>query len=390
MKNFQLLIHHHAVAFQNQHNEIYLPSFIGRWVNALSNHFGQIGLLLYESDSLLSGQDELVRADNVILWSLGPSGKTWDRIPRIRRLQKACSQAALHADGLLVRGVTRRQMAVWNATHVPNKAFLLVGSLLDTKPTFRLNFWGVYKFIMWRWRIVEVKKMAMKGTLLANSPYLVGELAQLNLLADFVPTNSIRLDEFSPFCLREISYPCKILFCGRVVAEKGIIELLNSLAQLKYNQQFAFTVDIVGPVEPSFQQMCEQLIQKLGISDYVKWQGQIPYGENLFSFYRQADIFVLPTYYEGFPHAIWEAAASCCPVITTAVGGIPAMLEDKKHCLLVPPRDVDALAVAIKTLIGDNQLRTNIVTQAYRLAIGFSVDECAERLCDSLSEKWNI
>ena len=168
--------------------------------------------MLYESDTLRPEQDEIVRADNVTLWSLGAPGKTWDRIPRINRLKKVCARAAQQADGLLVRGVTPRQMDVWNATPLQNKAFLLVGSLRETKPILRPSFWGIYKFLMWRWRMVEVMQMAKQGVLIANSLHLVSELAQLNRSATFVPTNSIRLGEFAPFSIRKLSNPLRILF----------------------------------------------------------------------------------------------------------------------------------------------------------------------------------
>lgn len=387
MKNFRILIHHHVVAYQSASKAIYMPSFIGRWINALSDHVGQIGLLLYESETLLPEQDEIVWAENVTLWSLGAPGKTWDRIPRMKRLQKVCAQAAQQADGLLVRGVTPRQLDIWKATPVQNKAFMLVGSLLQTKPVLRPSFWGIYQAFMWHWRQVEIMQMTRQGVLMANSPLLVSELAQLGRSAKFVPTNSTRLDEFAPFQVRELSNPRKILFCGRVVPEKGISELIRAVAKLNLIQPC--TLDVVGPVDPLFRLSLDQLTQKLGISESVKWHGRIPYGDALFTFYRQADVFVLPTYYEGFPHVIWEAAANCCPVVTTRVGGIPALLKHEEHALLIPPKNVDAIVTNVKRLLSESVLRRRLVEQAYQHALGFTVEACAQKLAHVLTQEWN-
>jgi len=386
VKDIRILIHHHAVAYQGASKAIYLPSFIGRWINALSDHMMHIGLLLHESETLRPEQDDVIQAKNVSLWSLGAPGKTWDRMQRINRLRKVCAQAAQQADGLLVRGVTPRQMNVWDATPLHNRAFLLVGSMLETKPITRLTFWGIYQSLMWRWRRVEVLQMARQGFLLANSPHLVNELARLNRPATFVPTNSIRLDEFAPFYVREVAQPLKILFCGRVVPEKGIRELIHAMAKLNLIQPCV--LDVVGPVEPSFRLVLDELTKELGIHDSVKWHGRIPYGEALFSFYRQADVFLLPTYYEGFPHVIWEAAANCCPVITTSVGGIPALLTHEKQALLIPPKDIEAIVISVKRLFSETTLRENIVKQAYHHAQAFTVEACARKLASVLSQEW--
>jgi glycosyltransferase involved in cell wall biosynthesis len=384
MKNFRILIHHHAVAYRGTSNAIYLPSFIGRWINALSNHIGQIGLLLYESETLRPEQDEIVQAENVTLWSLGAPGKTWDRIPRIKRLRKVCAQAAQESDGLLVRGWTPRQMNVWISSPVKNKAFMLVGSLAETKLKLSPNFWRIYEILMLSWRKVEVVQMTKHGVVMANSPMLVSELARLNRPATFVPTNSIRLDEFSPCYVGKLSNPRRILFCSRVVAEKGIIELIHAVAKLNTVQPCI--LDIVGSVETSFFLTLDRLIQELGISESVKWHSRIPYGDALFKFYRQADVFVLPTYFEGFPHVIWEAAANCCPVVTTRVGGIPALWEDNRHGILVAPKDSSAIVDALNKLFNDDDFRHRLIRNAHVYAKEYTADACAVRLVNTLSE----
>lgn len=386
MRDFRLLIHHHAPVHQTASGALFLASFIGRWINALSHHVGQIGLLSYQTPTHLVEQDEIINAGNVKLWSLGPPGKTWDRFSRIKQLKKVCSVASENADGLLIRGVTPRQFDVWRSTDVPNKAFLLVGSLLQSRPVFRPSFWGFYEFFMPYWRKYEVLKISGQDTtLLANSPLIVSELAALNRPASFIPTNSIRADEFSHFEVRKISNPPKILFCGRVVPEKGVKELLEGVAQAFPRR--LFEMDMVGGANEEYRQELNALAGRLGIIKNIKWHGRIPYGPDLFAFYRQADVFILPTYYEGFPHVIWEAAANCCPVITTSVGGIPGLIKHEEHALLIPPKNVDSIISSVKRLLSDSGIREKIITNAYHHARSFSVEACAQRLVNALEKE---
>jgi glycosyltransferase involved in cell wall biosynthesis len=73
--------------------------------------------------------------------------------------------------------------------------------------------------------------------------------------------------------------------------------------------------------------------------------------------YAEADIFVLPTYREGFPNVVLEAMAAALPVVATTVGAIPDAVRDGEEGILVPPRDPAALQAALRRLVEDPQLR---------------------------------
>ena len=81
----------------------------------------------------------------------------------------------------------------------------------------------------------------------------------------------------------------------------------------------------------------------------------------------QCDIFVLPTYTEGFPNVILESMACGCAIVTTPVGAIPEMLEEengKHYGLMVEPRNVEQLKSSIEKMLSDidykNECRTNV------------------------------
>jgi glycosyltransferase involved in cell wall biosynthesis len=98
----------------------------------------------------------------------------------------------------------------------------------------------------------------------------------------------------------------------------------------------------------------EQLVQKLGLSDYVIFTGfrtDIPQITAIF------DIAVLASFYEGLGRVLLEAMVLGKPVIATRVGGIVDVVDDGKTGILVPPNDSEALAQALIKLLLDGELR---------------------------------
>jgi glycosyltransferase involved in cell wall biosynthesis len=94
------------------------------------------------------------------------------------------------------------------------------------------------------------------------------------------------------------------------------------------------------------------------------------------------DVLVLPSYaHEGIPQIILQAQAMSCAVVATTIGGIPEVVEDGVTGLLVPPRDPEALAEKISSLLEDPGLSARL-GQAARLRIEkhYSLDAMGERL----------
>ena len=83
-------------------------------------------------------------------------------------------------------------------------------------------------------------------------------------------------------------------------------------------------------------------------------------------YYAAADIFVLPSQREGMSNALLEAMASGLAVISTTVGAAEEMIEDGGRGLLVPPRDVEALRVALMRLLSNAELRKSCGEAAAR------------------------
>lgn len=384
----RLLIHHHDIAHVDASGEIWLSSGIARWVSALADQFESIGLLLHESIERSASQDTAVSRSNVELCSLGKPDYYLRRWTRNRRIRRACRLASPGAHGLLIRGMTPRQMLVWKYTDTPNSAFLLVRSPKQ-KRVVSISAKSLLNAAVNKFRELQYRRIARTDiVLMANATLHIPEIEQIaDRQAHFVPTNTIRMDEFTGVSVRPISSPIRLLFVGRLSFLKGLRELLKAVAILNAAGLSCRLTIVAATNEPEYSQLRE-LADRLNLKRSITWKKFIPFGKDLLATYRSADVFVLPSYTEGFPRVLWEAAANCTPIVTTQVGGIPALLEDNKHALLVEPKNSSALVDAITRVISDERLRSTLIHAAHALALDYSVESCAKKLAKILEREW--
>ena len=133
-----------------------------------------------------------------------------------------------------------------------------------------------------------------------------------------------------------------ILYLGRIAADKGLDELLHAAVQLRENGWHRFHMQIVGDGE--YMPRLKELHKELELTDYVSIEGPILDDEKKKASYLHTDLYVLPTYHEGFPRTLYEAMIFGTPIITTLVGGIPSLMKDGVNCLSIEPHNVGQLA----------------------------------------------
>lgn len=137
----------------------------------------------------------------------------------------------------------------------------------------------------------------------------------------------------------------KVLYLGRMTNDKGIIELLNAVAELKY-LNYKFHVDLVGDGE-YFEEL-KQLADELDINDAVFFKGATFDAQEIKSYFSNSDIYILPSYHEGFPRTLYEAMIYGTPIITTFVGGISSLMKDNENCLEIKPKSVESIVTSLK------------------------------------------
>lgn len=143
-----------------------------------------------------------------------------------------------------------------------------------------------------------------------------------------------------------------VLFVGRLDPKKDVGTLLAAMATVETDR----TLVIVG--DGRERGRLESLAETLGVP--AVFEGQVP-PQAVEDYYERAGIFVLPSVEgEGLPNVLLEAMARGLPVVATASGGVPSLIEDEKTGLLVPMRSPERLAESIQRLVDDDGLRTSM------------------------------
>lgn len=161
-----------------------------------------------------------------------------------------------------------------------------------------------------------------------------------------------------------------ILYAGTVNARKGYADMVKAFAKVaKDHQDWQIVFAGNGEIEQG-----KTLAEKLGISSQTLWLGWV-YGVDKDRAFREATVFCLPSYAEGFPMSVLDAWSYGLPVITTPVGGIPDVAMDGENMLLFNPGDVDALAKCMERMMDDVELRKRISKASLEFArTTFNID----------------
>ena len=155
-----------------------------------------------------------------------------------------------------------------------------------------------------------------------------------------------------------------LVFAGRLGPQKAVGVLLEALRRIS---DVTLVIAGDGPERPTL----ERRVAELGLDARVRFLGSVP-RETVLRLFRASDASVLPSAWENFPHTVVEALAVGCPVIATAVGGVPEVVRDGENGLLVPPGDAAALADAIERFFGDPSLRERLHGAAAPSVEGYS------------------
>jgi glycosyltransferase involved in cell wall biosynthesis len=139
--------------------------------------------------------------------------------------------------------------------------------------------------------------------------------------------------------------PTRLLFLGRLSPEKGLSVLLHALSRLN-SFPWSLTVAGDGPERCAL----EELATELALERRVHFLG---HRTDVASLLAASDVLVLPSLREGLPLAVLEAASLGIPVVASAVGGVPSVVEEGVTGLLVPPQDPGALVRALAELRAD-------------------------------------
>lgn len=152
-----------------------------------------------------------------------------------------------------------------------------------------------------------------------------------------------------------------LVYHGRVDRRKGALDTLDAVASLvAEGRKLRLIVSGIGPDTDAVAARVHEL--NLGAHTEITGYADYDAAPNV---YRRGDIFLSPTYAEGFSNTILEAMASGLPVVSCFAVGVVDCLRDGENGLLVTPGDVPALTEAIRRVLDDAPLRKRLAEAAY-------------------------
>lgn len=228
-------------------------------------------------------------------------------------------------------------------------------------------------------QVIEKFQSRMRHLLRLSDIYLCPSQSVVGDLA--------RLPEFDPAKVRFTPYGAggverhvsqtvagRVLFTGAALPRKGLPYLGLAAAQLARE---GFPVDVVVAGEAT------SVARRQPETTALKFLGVLDRGGMVQELSR-ADVFCLPSLTEGSPSAIFEALAFGIPVVTTPSSG--SVVQDGVEGFVVPERDAEAIAKAIKTIVGNRELRQSMSQAALAAAARYSDEACGAAFIDVIKE----
>ncbi len=200
------------------------------------------------------------------------------------------------------------------------------------------------KIRFWSYKFVD----AIISNSYSQQNFIINNFPHLSSKTDVI-TNVIDCKRFHPGDASSRSDIPVLFTTARISKEKNILNYIDALKILK-DQGIGFKVLWFGAVnnnESYFKEVTSKIID-LGLSDDVSFKAPVV---DIESKYREADIFVLPSLYEGFPNVICEAMATGLPVVCSDVCDNPYIVENDVNGLLFNPYSAKDIALKLKKAI---------------------------------------
>lgn len=364
-----IAFYYHIPVFKKG-GQFFVPSFLGVFIDSLASSVDTLFLVMHEVN-VQNEADYYLKSSNIKFVSLGLKTPAWHRMIFHKKILAEKLKQITEADFFLVRSPSPLAPFFGNYFDFTKIVFMVVGDYAEgrkqmEKKTFRsfmvngLLKWNDYLFLN------EMKRTKI----IVNSPALFQKYESIALSISQIKTTTLSARDFfkrADTCQGKL---IRLVFTGRIDLAKGLVELVSALAELNKIEK-KYTLDIVGWEAQNEQPVKKQLLElakQNGQQNQLTFHGKMSVGEELNRMYRQSDIYIIPSYHEGFPRTIWEAMANSCPVIATNVGSIPVFLENEQDAILIAPKSINQIVDAVENLVSNSVLRKRILENGYLLA----------------------
>lgn len=208
----------------------------------------------------------------------------------------------------------------------------------------RKNLLSRIALMLYRWSFRFPKKVFFQNT--DDRDLFVSKRLIASAQADLLPGSGIDLQRFTPGPLSR-NKDFTFLLISRLITDKGVMEYVEAVRKLRA-EGIQARFQLLGAKDPKHRRgISLKTVQKWIDENTVEYLGTT---EDVQPFIKAADCIVLPSYREGTPHTLLEAASCAKPIVTTNVPGCHQVVQDHYNGLLCRLRDADDLAAKMKSM----------------------------------------
>lgn len=296
------------------------------------------------------------RSDADLRWAL-----------RLRRLVRVGSYDVLHLHLPLTAAVARVTMRTLGTAERPR--------LVYTEHSLHPENRRITRGLRWATGLLDDVSIAVSSSNKAALPSPIRR--RTRVVVHGVDRDELRAFPDVPDLRDQLGLPpgaFLIVTVANLTPQKGYDTLLRAVRQLLDDGHGVHLVAVgSGPLAPALEAISEEL----GLLDHVRFLGQ---RDDAVALMAAADVVVLPSNWECMPVAIMEALTIGAPIVATATGDVPWMIQDRHNGMLVQPRDAPALAEAIATLRTQPALRSDISRMARQSSAAFDSRRTASEI----------
>jgi len=189
--------------------------------------------------------------------------------------------------------------------------------------------------------------------------------------------SGVNTEVFIPVIDRPKNDVIQILFCSRMIWDKGIQYLIEAIILLK-EHGYQFDMNFVGaPDDSNPQSVSLAKIESWQENGLIKYHG---FQKNVLGFLQKSDFIVLPTFYrEGVPLSLIEAASTGLPIITTDMPGCREIVKNELNGFIVPIKDTLSLKSSMEKLLISEKLRTKYGAESRKRVVEFFAKEIVNK-----------
>lgn len=164
----------------------------------------------------------------------------------------------------------------------------------------------------------------------------------------------------------------QILCVCRFHPTKGLEYLIEAISSLPAVIKEKIKLTIVGREDAiNYSKMIKDKVRKYNLEDTISFRDEIREVSRLMAFYKESDIFVLPSLYESSAACLVEAMFAGLPIIATDVGGVHEFIKDGENGILIPSKDSQSLAKAVSSLIKNADMREKMGEESFKKSFQF-------------------